>query len=349
MIKKVSLENFRNHKKTIIESSKYNVIIGQNGIGKTNFLEALFVGFTGKTWRGKKEEDLINWDNNYCRIEIELSDETRVELIFLSRPKLKKVIKINQIIKKPIDLIGNYPFVLFSPENLAIISGSPAERRRFLDILLSQLDKKYAENLIKFHKVLKNRNALLANIALGKSQISELDFWNHKISESVELIIKKRINLIKEMNENISDYYQKISGKNQKLEIKYAPSYPIDEKYLNYIKKEINKEIKYQTTLFGPHRDDVIFYLDGRIVKPFVSRGEARSIVLACKKVELDVLAKKTNQKPILLLDDIFSELDEKRRDNIIALLEARQIFFTSATNNEIPQKIMEKAKIIKL
>lgn len=349
MIKRIKLENFRNHKKTIIESDKYNIITGQNGAGKTNILEALFISFTGRTWRGKKEEDLINWDCDYCRIEIDLENSDKVELVFVLQPQFKKVIKINQVNKKPIDLIGRLPFALFSPDQLNIISGSPSERRRFLDIILSQSDKKYAQDLINFYKILKNRNALLFGISLGKNKIEELDFWNKKINEVATNITKTRADLINEINQNLEQYYKEISSKDQKLEIKYAPSFPLEENYLDFIKQALDQEIKYKNTLFGPHRDDIYFYLDGRIVKPFVSRGEARSIVLACKKAELDILVKKTTQNPIMLLDDIFSELDEKRRENLISFLQAKQMFFTSASKKEIPQEILNKAQIIEL
>lgn len=348
ILDKIELHNFRNHKKLVIDFKKVTVLFGSNGIGKTNLIEALNILSTGFSWRTRKEEELINFFSDYSRLVADTKDK-KIE-IYLEKNNPKKIIKINKVKKKIIDLLGNIPSVLFTAESLNIIIGSPQSRRSFLDFLIIQTDKIYSYNLALYYKIIKERNALLYGINIGKNEANELDFWDKKLVESGSYLIKKRQEIAEQLNKLIKNYYPLISQKkHDELNIKYVSTINNLDEYEKILHEKRAKEIYCKNTIYGPHRDDLQILLNDKEARNFASRGEIRSVVLALKYSESQYLKNYFKTAPLILLDDIFSELDNKRKENIQSIIDESQTIITAANLEEIPKSLQKKAKIIKI
>lgn len=355
MLKHVSLENFRNYKKYDLDLAQATILIGPNGVGKTNIMEAIYLISTGRSWRLKKESDAVLWHADFARISAKISQGQvkNLEMVLQRLPSPDypqlKIIKINSVKKKLVDLLGKMPTVLFSPEDLQLIPGAPALRRRFLDILICQTDKKYTVALLELGKIIRGRNKLLYYLKIGRAKIEELDFWNQRLVTLGTLIIEKRQKVTKDLNLNLSATYQTIAGESETLEIKYKPTVE-PERFAEMIGAQMEREIESTATLFGPHRDDLVFLLESRDVSTFGSRGEFRSVILAIKVAELAYLKKENpDTPPILLLDDIFSELDFNRRLHLAKIISGQQTIITTTDFDHIEKGLREKAKIVEL
>lgn len=348
-IKYLSLTNFRNYKKLDINfEEKIVVLQGNNTQGKSNLIEAIFFLTSAKSNRGGNSMNVINWKENFTRIlgEIEKNGQKcKIEIIIIKNNKLQRKIKVNKLVKKQADLTGEFNAVLFSPEDLNLVFSFPSARRRYLNLLISQISWKYTSFLTEFKKVISYRNKLLFDIKKNEAQINQLDFWNEKLVQLGSFIILERKKAIDFYNSLLSETYQKISNKEEKIYIKYLPGLPSKNSIIkeedfnltdiyNIFKEKLQKyqqqEIQAGVTLFGPQRDDFKFILTGRDVANFGSQGEQKSVVLATKIVELDFLQKLTGYRPVLLIDDIFSELDKKRRDCILNLIKKQQTIITT-------------------
>lgn len=354
MLKSLSLENFRNYEKFSLDFEQTTIIVGPNGVGKTNIIEAIYLLSTGRSWRTKHDSEAVRWDKDFTKIQgkISLPKEEELELIIQriinpSYPQLK-LVKINASKKRLTELLGKMPSVLFSPEELKIVDGTPSLRRRLLDIILCQVDKKYTLALLDLAKIIRERNKLLFYIKIGKSKVDELAFWDEKLITLGRFIITKRQKLIDVLNLELTTIYQKISGGKEHLKIKYKPGVEI-EKFSETLAAGREREIESAATLFGPHRDDLIFFLDFRDVVTFGSRGEYRSIIFALKIAEIAFLEKENEVKPILLLDDIFSELDSARRQHLAKIVADKQTIITTTDLDHIEKSLREKAKVIEL
>ncbi|MCL5407191.1 MAG: DNA replication/repair protein RecF [Patescibacteria group bacterium] len=355
MLKHLSLENFRNYEKYNLDFSKTTILIGPNGIGKTNIIEAIYLLSTSRSWRVKKDNEAVLWQKDFARISVKMLNdkEKNMEMVLQRLPSPEypqiKIIKINGVRKKLVDLLGKMPTVLFSPEEMQLISGSPLLRRRFIDILICQTDKKYTVALLDLAKIIRGRNKLLYYIKIGKSKIEELDFWNEKLVVLGSFIIKKRQKVIADLNLKLTETYQTIAGEKETLQVKYKPTVEPD-KFAEMIVAQLAREIESTATLFGPHRDDLVFLLENKDVATFGSRGEFRSVILAIKVAELSYL-KKANPEvpPILLLDDIFSELDLNRRLHLAKIIAGQQTIITTTDFDHIEKGLRDKAKIVEL
>lgn len=355
MLKSLSLENFRNYEKYSLNFAKTTILIGPNGIGKTNIIEAIYLLSTGRSWRTSRDNQLIKWDNDVALIKsvIKSDKETEIEIALQRIPSndypKTKFLKINGVKKRLIELLGRMPTVLFSPEEIQLIEGTPSLRRRFLDILLCNLNRSYALNLIEYLKVLKGRNKLLYYLKIGKSKLDEMKFWDEKLVTLGSEIISKREELIRNLNANLTITYEVISGEKETLQIKYKKSVEA-ENFRDTIIGQRDREVDSALTLFGPHRDDLIFLLDNRDISTFGSRGEYRSVILALKIEELAYLKKNIDDvEPILLLDDIFSELDATRRLHLAKIISGQQTIITTTDFDHIEKGLRDKAKIVEL
>lgn len=353
MLKHLELVNFRNHEKANFDFAKTTILIGSNGIGKTNIIEAIYVISTGRSWRTARDSELINWKSDFCKITAFLNTTEKKDLEMLMQKEgiynlRTKTVKVNGVKKRLADFLGIMPAVLFSPEEIRLIDGSPSYRRKFLDILLCETDKKYVISLLDLAKIIKSRNKLLLMIKLRRAQVSELDFWDEKLVLLGSFIIKKRQKAIEFINRNLTETYQKISGTGETLQIKYRSSVDIAN-YAEILIASRDREIENAATLFGPHRDDFTFYLEDKDITTFGSRGEFRSAVLALKIEELDYYNEEGKTRPILLLDDIFSELDKNRRMHLAKIVESAQTIVTTTDLDHIERGLREKAKIIEL
>ncbi|MFA6295874.1 MAG: DNA replication/repair protein RecF [Patescibacteria group bacterium] len=339
----LQLKNFRNYKD--FESSFTNgliILTGQNASGKTNLLEAVELLSLSKSFRARSEYDLILFGMDFAKIlgtSQKNNHQTKLDITIDSlTSKNQKVIKIDGLKSRAFDLIGELVTVLFSPEDLNLVNSAPQLRRRYLDVVICQINKDYCRNLSEYKKVLINRNQLLANIKDGYAKKEELSFWNEKLIDLGTRIIIERQKTLQFFNTKLSEIYNDICDtKDQKLRIIYLPNLPLlkDSDIKKLFEQELNnkyeREIYKTYTLVGPHRDNFVFELNKKRLAIFGSRGEYRSAILALKSAELDFIEQSLGERPILLLDDVFSELDEKRRNHMFDLVRRQQTFITSA------------------
>ncbi len=354
MLKHLALTNFRNYDQFALDFSKTTILIGPNGIGKTNIIEAIYLISTARSWRTLKDNETVKWESEVARIVASSSgdENLKIELVIQKSPTSEhpqiKLVKINDVKKKLTDILGKLPTVLFSPEEIHLIDGAPTLRRRFLDILLCQIDKKYTLALLELAKIIRGRNRLLYFIKIGRSKADELAFWDEKLVVLGSFIIRKRQKVIEALNQDLTGIYQNIAGDKESLALKYKATVN-PENFAEVLASQRGREIEYTATLFGPHRDDLIFLLENRDISTFGSRGEFRSAVLALKVGELEYLAKEKEERPLLLLDDIFSELDKNRRLHLAKIVGRQQTIITTTDLDHIDKDLREKAKIVEL
>ena len=371
-INSLKLENFRNFEKANFSFPKNSIIIGPNGVGKTNILESIYLLATTKSFRSVRNKQIILWEKKWARIEAGIKKNNthlKIELILggLQDTEVKnKTFKIDRKKTKLTRAFGFLKVVFFSPESLEIITGSPFLRRRFLDILISQTNKIYLQNLIELKKVLKNRNLLLLGIKQGRHNLSELEFWNEKLIDLAKSIIASRFLLTNYLNQTLGQFYQEISQNSQNsLRIKYLNraienitgqinKKELEEKISQNLFQEINlkqnKEIEYEQTLVGPQRDDLIFVLNNKAITGLGSRGEIRSAMIATKMAEKEFLTVRSDgDPPVLLLDDVYSELDAQRRRHLSDLVSGCQVIITTTDLEHVEPGLRKKAKIIEL
>lgn len=360
-VSKLELKEFRNYKDFKIEfNNNLNIIIGDNAQGKTNLIEAIYVSCFGKSFRTSNDKDLIYNDNisnyNYVKLEI-IKKHTDIKIEYRIHKKLNKEIKINNnSIKKLSEILGNIYVVLFSPEDIELIKGSPNIRRKFVNRELSNINKKYCYNLIEYKKVIKQRNNLLKNSNNIDNDL--LEIFNEQLIEKGTNIILERIDFLKKINIISNKIHKSLTNDNEILKIKYlsnidlenANSYSeIKQNFIKKIHKNIYREKQLGYTLVGPHKDDFIIYLNNKEIKQFGSQGQQRTAALSLKLSEIELIKNETDEYPILLLDDVFSELDINRQINLIKIFNKTQTIITSTNFDEILKNKVNNYKIIKI
>lgn len=340
-ISKLKLRFFRNYKDLGIEFSEgYNIIFGDNAQGKTNIIEAIFLCASGRSHRTSRDMELVSTGENgyYVKLDMFKNDaDSSIEMIFDKSER--KRIKINDIpVKKIGNLMGHLNAVIFSPEDLFIIKEGPSERRRFLDITLSQLKPSYFHDLQQFSKILHQRNMLLKEMVNKKGLYDTLEIWNNHLVKTGSRIIKLRNEFIQRMDRNAGLRHKQLSNETEKLEVRYVPSFTvknpqnlndIEEDYRKTIEGAVKKEMYKCTTLYGPHRDDYDIILNGLSTKVYGSQGQQRTAVLSMKLSEIDIMKEDTGDCPVLLLDDVLSELDNNRQEYLFENIGKIQTFIT--------------------
>ena len=353
-ITKIELMNFRNYtKKTFDNFSNLNIIIGKNGIGKTSIIESIYLGSLAKSFKTNNELSIIKEGKDFFRIKVYYFDYGPKKNLEIFLDKSGKKTKINsQPQRKLSNFISQYRIIMLSPDELKLIKSSPNTRRNYLNIQLSQLHKEYMHYLNNYTNLIKNKNDYLKKMMLNSNLDSRyLDVIDEKIVENGMKIYEYRNNYINLINSSINDIFKNYINK-QLIEIKYESDYSVNdkEKLINILRKNRNKEINLGMTNYGIHRDDFTFYQNGNNSKDYSSQGIQKLIVLAMKLAEVKIFIENYNIKPILLLDDLFSELDEKNRNNIFKSLDKSiQIFITTTDLKNINKRIVEKAKIYNL
>ncbi len=347
-IKKLSLKNYRNIEKLNIElSENVNIFYGNNAQGKTNILESMFMCATGRSQRTHIDRELIKFgeDSAHIRMDIDkdgLNDRIDIHI----KQKEKKGIAVNNIVVKKLgELFGTINIVLFSPEDLMLVKEGPSCRRRYMDIELCQMSKVYYSNLQKYYKVLKEKNNVLKKINENSSFKDTLDIWDSQLVQYGIKIMKYRADFINMLNEAGSKIHNKITDKCENLRIEYKPSVNIDE----YEKKLFSlreKDIYYGSTSVGIHKDDMAFFINNINARDYGSQGQQRTVCLAIKLAEIELIENKTGNKPVLLLDDVLSELDKNRQDFIVNNIKGVQTVITSTGNENILKNINEKSKV---
>jgi DNA replication and repair protein RecF len=335
----LTIKNFRNYSNCKIEfSDKINVIVGNNGTGKTNILEAISVVSNIKSFRSIPDNAMIKWGETayHCRIDAYSDREISFEVgcAFDDSRTVKKA-KIDGVnIEKFAEYIGKFPTVVFSPSDVLIISDSPDCRRRYIDAILSRTNAAYYQALIDFRKVLSARNRTLKmGKARGRIDKNELSAWDAVFSRYASLIIEGRGNFLETYHPLFMESYAMISGDDVAPSIDYIPSIPGNdtENITARLNASLDKDIVYGTTTIGPHRDDFVFTGEmGVLFNNYASQGQKRTAAIALKCAEGIYIDRITGNKAVIMVDDVFSELDEKRRRNLLALLNrGNQVIFT--------------------
>src|SRR6266536_3029719 len=375
----LSLKDFRNFDQLDLTLGPGLFLFqGENAQGKTNLLEAVAMLATSNSFHASSDREIVNWHaservtrlaasveqhNEDVQIEIVIIDPTQPEKgssadgeipIIPPNDRQRKRIKINSVPKRAIDLIGLVTVVLFSPNDLGLVDGSPEERRRFLDRGLCQMQPHYCQALQKYRKIVTQRSALLKRIRENQEDPRMLDFLDEKLTELATMITFERRRLVASLNQHVDELQAIISGGREHLKIVYRPSFHIDptwntmealQNFRTQLGEARRKEIHQGVCLLGPHRDDLEFLVNDVNMLTYGSRGQQRTAALAAKLGELASMRTATGEEPVLLLDDVFSELDPLRREHLLReVLRHEQVLITATDFASLPEEILAKA-----
>lgn len=358
-LKNIKIQNFRNYKLLNVDFyNGINIIYGKNGQGKTNLLEAIYVLSITKSHKSFIDTKLIRENEIFFKIKGLLNTSNINKKLEIHMTEKNKELKIDDIIKNKLsDYTSIMNVIIFYPEDLEIIKGSPILRRKYINTQLSQIDNNYLDILNEYNKLLKMRNDYLKQINNNiHNQIYLKTLNDYYVKKSI-LLYKMRKKYIEKVNEKISDIYFDISGL-KNLKVKYKSNIDFDyknnddlyNKIINKIESVTDAEKKFKTTLVGPNRDDFEFYIDNKNIKLFGSQGQQRMAILAFKLAEIEIFKNVKNEYPILLLDDVFSELDKIKKNNLLKYINNNvQTFITTTDLTSISKKLRNKAKLFEI
>jgi DNA replication and repair protein RecF len=328
------VKHIRSHREYSIDfSPEVTIITGANGSGKTSLLEAVYISLQGTSFRGS-DGDLLQKNSPWWKIDVILNDQqTRTIKYEPEKTPSRKQFIIDSKTTARIPAKLKHPVVLFDPDDLRLLHGSPTRRRQFIDRFISQLNPLYGPSLRKYERAMKQRNNLLKSAYISDDQLFA---WNIALAEHGAYIIEQRIAFIEQINQNLSGLYQDIAGTHDEVSIHYSHTFvgDIKQKLLNELHAHAERDRYLGNTSVGPHRHDVIFQINNSPAFSTASRGEARTIVLALKFLEVEIIESLTGKQPIILLDDVFSELDATRQKLLTSQLKGHQIIITSATSH---------------
>ncbi len=330
-IDSLELSKYRNYENLNISFDPgITILYGDNAQGKTNILEALYIAGTTKSHRGSKDKDIIKFDEEEAHIRLKTTKNDIGHKIDVHLRKNKnKYIAIDGIsIKKSGELLGLINMIFFSPEDLSIIKNGPSQRRRFMNLELCQLNKLYFYNYINYNKALEQRNTLLKQIVSDNKLKDTLDIWDDYIIQYGTEVIKERQHFIDRLNEIVKVIHDHLTGGREKIEIKYEKNVSIED-YEKVLQKKRDIDMRYQSTQTGPHRDDMCFYINGIDVRTYGSQGQQRTAALSLKLAEIELVKSIINDTPVLLLDDVMSELDSNRRNYLLESIKDIQTVVT--------------------
>jgi len=320
IVKSLELKDYRNYNNlNMFFSEGTNILYGENAQGKTNILEAIYLCGTTKSHRGSKDKEIVSFmeEEAHVRVIIEKNNIPHKIDLHLKKNKAKGVAIDGIPIKKQGELFGLLNLVFFSPEDLYIIKNGPAERRRFLDIELCQLDKIYLSNLSNYNKVLAQRNNLLKQISSNRNLLETLVIWDEKLMEYGRKIIETRNDFVIRMNEIVGEIHKKLSGGKEDLLLQYEPNVKVSDFDIK-LKRSLEKDLILKMTNVGPHRDDLSFLIGKVDIRKYGSQGQQRTAALSCKLAEIDLVKSIIKESPVLLLDDVLSELDRQRQNHLL-------------------------------
>lgn len=357
-IKEIQLKDFRNYKNLEAQFHKnVNIFLGQNAQGKTNLLESIYITSMGKSFRTGKDREMIRFGSDFFRVKVTAVKEEDLTVELAVNQDGKKGIKIDDVKARKIsDLLENIYIVIFSPEDLRIVKDEPEKRRRFIDRELCQIKPSYYANLNQYKKVIAQRNAYLKEYEIDETV---LDIWDMQLAEYGSKIVKYRTEFIKKLNHISSIIHKDITNKKEKLQVIYEPDIEFCKNFKEIYYKELkinrSNDIKRRNTGKGPHKDDLKLLSNGIDIRNFGSQGQQRTAALSLKLSEIKLIKEETGENPILLLDDVLSELDRERQNFLINSLENTQIFITTTeisdevknSLGDIKYFIIENGKII--
>ncbi len=348
ILKSIELKNFRNYEDLDLKfDSGTNILFGDNAQGKTNILEAAYVSGTTKSHKGSRDKDMIRFgeDESHIRTIVEKQGKEYQLDIHLKKNR-SKGIAINKVpIKKASELFGILNMVFFSPEDLNIIKNGPSERRRFLDAEICQLDKIYLSDLTRYNKILMQRNRLLKDMQHQPQLMETLPVWDMQLVEYGKKLIRRRRQFVEELSEIVTGIHRNISGKREELVLRYEPN--IDAEFLeDELNRVREKDRKYAQTSVGPHRDDISFFIRGVDIRKFGSQGQQRTSALSLKLSEIELVRQTIHDTPVLLLDDVLSELDSNRQNYLLNSIHDIQTMITCTGLDEFVRNRFQIDKV---
>lgn len=350
-IKSLELADFRNYEELSINFDKgTNILYGDNAQGKTNILEAIYVSATTKSHKGSKDKEIINFNKEEAHIRTCIEKEgieCRVDM-HLRKNKSKGIAIDKQKIKKASDLLGMLNVVFFSPEDLAIIKNGPAERRRFADMELCQLDNFYLYNLNNYNKIINQRNKLLKDIYFQPELKETLNIWDSQLVSFGSKVIERRELFAAQLCDIIKEIHRKLSGGKEDLIVVYEPDVSIED-FAEKMRENQERDIHSKITQAGPHRDDFTFIVNGVDIRRFGSQGQQRTAALSLKLSEIELVKKMTKDTPVLLLDDVLSELDSNRQNYLLNSIGDIQTIITCTGLDEFINNRFEINRIFKV
>jgi DNA replication and repair protein RecF len=348
IIKSIELENFRNYETLSLNfDSGTNILYGDNAQGKTNILEAIYLSATTKSHKSSKDRDMVRFDSEEAHIRtyvVKDGLENRVDM-HLRKNKSKGIAINGQKIKKAAELLGLLNVVFFSPEDLSIIKNGPSERRRFVDMELCQLDSVYLNNLNNYNKIVNQRNKLLKEMTFNPSLRDTLFVWDSQLVSYGIKVIERRKEFVSQLNSIIYDIHKKLSGGKEELVIAYEPDI-LPEEFEKKLEACNERDIKLKQTTIGPHRDDFSFMAGEIDIRKFGSQGQQRTAALSLKLSEIELVKKITNDTPLLLLDDVLSELDSNRQNYLLNSIGDIQTIITCTGLEEFVNNRFEINKV---
>ncbi len=370
----LALTDFRNFKQLDLSLGPGLFLFhGENAQGKTNLLEAVTMLTTAHSFHTTSDREVMNWDSSDHLTRLRstaVRDDTRLQIEIVifdpngqpgpvpptpaSPERQRKRIKVNGVLKRSLDLFGLVTIVLFAPTDLSLVDGPPEERRRFLDRSLCQMHAPYCQALLRYRKVVTQRSALLKRIRENQEDPRMLDYLDEKLTELANMLMYERQHMVTALNEEVGELQASLSGGQERLQIVYRPSFRLDpelntleaqESYRGQLREARRREIQQGVCSLGPHRDDLEFLVNGINMLSYGSRGQQRTVALAAKLAELSYMRAVTGEEPILLLDDVFSELDLQRRAYLLRqILHHQQVLMTTTDFSGFPAEILEKA-----
>ncbi len=386
-LSQLSLHEFRNYTQLDLSLGRgLFLFYGENAQGKTNLLEAITLLATGNSFHAASDREVVNWlaPDHVAHLKANVKrreDELQIEIMIfdpapphipdefveavpqrsveLPATTPRKRIKINGLPKKTMDLIGQMKVVLFAPSDLHLVDGPPDERRRFLDRTLCQVKPRYCSALVQYRKIVIQRAALLKRIRDNQEDPRMLDYLDDKMTSLANLIVFERQRMLSALNEQTGSLQELLSGGRERLQIVYHPSFQLDpawnpaetqQHFLKQLQDVRRKEIYQGVCLLGPHRDDLDFLVNGVNMQPYGSRGQQRTAALSAKLAELAYMRSSTGDEPVLLLDDVFSELDAPRRAHLLReVFQHEQVFLTATELSSVPEDMLAQAHVYRV
>lgn len=362
-VRSISLVNYRNYRsQEFSPSGGMNILIGNNAQGKTAILEALYFLATSKSHRTSKDADLIQVGEDTCRVAADVQREQRSDVLLevtLSRRE-KKTIRINRTRHVRIaDLVGQLNAVIFSSYDLDMVKGDPSARRRFLNLELSQVSPQYIYVYGRYKRVLEHRNGLLRSYKTRTGDLAQLETLDEQLAQYGAVLLERRMMFAKRLSELAAPVYSRLTEQQEELKVEYRPSFEVDisadsgqirERFLKVLESGRPRELARGVTLYGPQRDDISFRVNGLDAKTYGSEGQQRSAALAVKLAEVSLVEEFAGEAPVVLLDDVTAELDEKRRSHVFDFTFGRcQTLVTSTELNGIPEEIVRNSAVFEV
>ena len=363
-LESIELVNYRNYDQAeAVFSPGMNVFIGENAQGKTNLMESIYVLAMTRSHRTSTDKELINWTDEFTKIKGRVQKNQShfpLEIIISKKGKIARLNHLEQ--KKLSSYIGHFNVILFAPEDLSLVKGSPSIRRKFVDMELGQMNRLYLHHLVEYQRILKQRNQYLKQLSRGaKEDAVFLDVLTEQLAKEGAAVLWERIHFVEKLQKWAEPIHHEVSRQQEKLVIEYSSSIPIDsietkteeeiyEEILSFWKEQKKREKEQGTTLSGPHRDDLVFIVNDKNIQTYGSQGQQRTTALSVKLAEIDLMKEVTGEYPVLLLDDVLSELDDERQTHLLKVFQNKvQTFLTTTSLEGVKMNLLGKPKVFRI